>query len=247
MVFQINGDWDLCWYYLSSTGCRKSSCTWRHANPTARLYRNFHKRGKGYYRGDPRKTPGAPFYPTNQLRNGIENQNGLIHYPRMDRNHRCKSIRIPRRYGYRQESEHARSFWSPMSVSSFGKNSPPTSSATSLITSQGGSDSEEDMVKSVLGISKSDLAEVDKQNPGVFGEFKTPRKQMSMKWLPDEVISNPFSPFGKVFVPRRKSVKSKEAIIAGLSEMLRKNLAIDNIQKPTNLKSCDTPSDQAFE
>jgi len=159
----------------------------------------------------------------------------------------CKKIRISRRRGYRQESEHARSFSSPMSVSSFGKNSPPTSDATSLIRSQGGSDSEDEMVKSVLGISKSDLAEVDKRNPGVFGEFTTPRKQMKMKWLPDQAISSTFSPFAKVFVPRRKAVKSKGAIIAGFSEMLLKNRAIDKSQQPANLKSCDLENDQVNE
>jgi len=250
MVFQINGDQDLCWYYLSSTGCRKSNCTWRHANPTARFYRNYiHKPGKGHYGEDPRKTAGAKFYPRNEHQDGgIEDQYGLVHYPRMDKKDGWKkSFRIPRRRGYRQDSAHARSFWSPMSDSSFGKSSPTTSTATSMIISAGGSDSEDDMVKSVLGISKSDLAEVDKRNPAVFGEFKTPRKQMQMKWLPDEGISSPFSPFAKVFVPRRKSVKSKEAIISGFSESLLKNRTIDNIQQLANLKSCDTENDQVNE
>jgi len=250
MVLKIKGDWDLCWYYLSGTGCRKSNCTWRHANPTARLYRNYiHKRGKGHNRGDPRKTPGAPFYPIKQHQDGgIEDQYGLIHYPKIDQKDGCKKcIKIPKKHGYQQESEHARTFCSPMSVSSFGKGSPPTSSATSMITSQGGSDSEDDMVKSVLGISKGDLAKVDKRNPGVFGEFETPTKQMTMKWLPDKATASPFSPFAKVFVPRRRSMKSKEAIIAGFNKMMLENRATDSIQEPTNLKSCDTENDQVSE
>jgi len=257
MSFRTNEDWDLCWHYLSRTGCRNSNCTWRHENSGGRFYQNYttKTRGKGVnYRGDARKKPGAPFYPIKQHQDGgVEDQFGLIHYPDMDKKDaRKKSITFRDRLGYRQESEHTRPFSSPMSVSSSGMTSAPTSSANSIITSQGGSDSEGDMVKDAMLVSTGDLGKLQKGSSRafldeLFGELKTPTREMKMKWQRDEAVTSSFSPFAKVFVPRDKSLTSKDAIIAGLNKMTLKNLAVFSSQEPANVKSCETQNDKVYE
>jgi len=250
MSFRNNEDWDLCWHYLSSTGCKNSDCTWRHDNSVGKFYqKNVQKtRGKGIsFRGDPRKTRGAPFYPIKQHQDGgVEDQYGLIHYPDMDKKDVCqKSIEFGTKL--EQESEHIRSFSSPMSVSSSGKTSPPASISTAMITSQGTSDSEGDMVKNDVVVSTRDFGKFQKRNSSVlpdvlYGEVKTPRGPRKREWLSGKAKKSSFSPFAKVFVPR-KSVMSKDGIIAGLNEMTH----VDTIQQRATLKSCLTENDEVFE
>jgi len=117
-----NEDWDLCWHYLSSTGCRNSNCRWRHENSVGSFYQKYvlKTRSKGIsYRGDPGKTRGAKFYPIKQHQDGgVGDQYGLIHYPDMDEKDGLKNNKFRKnilRYG--QESEHTHAFLSPMSVS----------------------------------------------------------------------------------------------------------------------------------
>jgi len=254
MSFRNNEDWDLCWHYLSSTGCKNSDCTWRHDNSVGKFYqKNVQKtRGKGIsFRGDPRKTRGAPFYPIKQHQDGgVEDQYGLIHYPDMDKKDAClKSFR--RKLGYHQEYEHTRPFSSPMSVSSSVKTSAPTSISASMITSQGASDSEGDMVKNDMVVPTRNFDKFQKRNSCVFsdflyGEVKTPRRRRKKEWLSGIGNKSSFSPFAKVFVPQN-SVMSKDGIGAGLNEITLENFAVDTIQQRTTLKSCLTENDKVFE
>jgi len=217
MSFRINQDYDLCWHYLSPTGCRNSNCTWRHDNTRGRFYQNYTKaRGNGvYYRGDARKKPGAPFYPVKQHQDGgVEDQFGLIHYPDVDGYKNRSTFREKLRYG--QEFENTRHLSSPMSTSSSGMTSAPTSSACE-------SDSEGDVVKNAMVVSAGDLGKLQKRSSlafseDLFGEFMTPKREMKMNGPLDEAISSSFSPFAKVFVPRVNSVTSKDAVSASLTE-----------------------------
>jgi len=237
MSFRINKDWDLCWYHLSNTGCRNSKCTWRHENSVGRFYQNYTNKTRGEganYRGDARKKRGAPFFPIKHHQDGgVEDQHGLIHYPDIvKKNGNKKSFNFRIKRGCRRESEHTRPTSSPMSVSSSCWNSAPTSIANSMTTSQGGSDSEGDVVKDIVVVSTIDLGKSQKRNGCVFSEglleeFTTPRRQNKMKWVPDKPISSSLSPLAKVFVPLVKPVISIDANSAGLNEMTLKDLAIE--------------------
>jgi len=214
MSFRINQDYDLCWHYLSPTGCRNSNCTWRHENSRSRFYRNSRDNGVDY-RGNARKKPGAPFYPIKQHQDGgVEDQYGLIHYPDMDKKDAYnKGITFGEKPRYRQEFENTRHLSSPMSTSSSGMTSAPTSSACE-------SDSEGDVAKNAMVLSEFNLGKFQKRSSlafseDLFGELLTTTRQMRPL---DEAISSSFSPFAKVFVPRVNSVTSKGAISASLTE-----------------------------
>merc|ERR1719334_2946546 len=104
-----------------------------------------------------------------------EGQYGLIHYPDMHKKDGSKkSNQFGRYLGYRAESDYTHSSSSPMSVSSCSKTSALTPISTSMITSQGGSDSE------VL-----------------YGVVKTPRRRVRREWISGKAITSPLSPFAK--------------------------------------------------
>jgi len=211
MSHRIKEDWDLCWYYQSETGCKNSTCTWRHGNLSARLYRN-HKQKKHnnryYDRGDPLQKPGAPFYPVRQHKDGgIEDQYGLVHYPEVDKDSRAKKrFELQSKLQHKLESEYCRSRSSPMSEST-GKTSGPNSSPTSMITSQGGSDSEGDISKNAWAVPARELAKARKRNTCAFSqdllaEFQRSKSQSKMKCYPDSKTENSLSALAKIFVPR---------------------------------------------
>jgi len=249
MSLRINKDWDLCWHYLSRTGCRNLNCKWRHENSGGQFSQNYNTRAhdKGVnYLGDARKKPGAPFYPIKQHQDGgVEDQFGLIHYPNIETNDGCKkSITFREKLGYRQEFKHNSPSLSPMSVLSPGMSSAPTSSTF-------GSDSEGEVVKNAMLLSTRDLSKFQKRINRAFlddlvGEFKTPRRELKMNWQANKAISSSFSPFAKVFVPRVYSVTSKDAISAGLSEIRLKNLALTS-QQPPNQKSSEIVDEKVYE
>jgi len=84
-----------------------------------------------------------------------------------------------------------------MSISSSDSTSAQTSIATSMITSQGGSGSESDIIKNVAVISIRAMGNVQKRsNRGFFSpdflvKLKRPRGQLK----PDEVIASSLYPF----------------------------------------------------
>jgi len=221
MSVRINEDYDLCWHYLSPTGCKNSNCTWRHENSRGRFYQNCitEARDNGvYYRGDARKKPGAPFYPVKQYQDGgVEDQFGLIHYPDMDKKvGNKKSITFREKLRYWQDFENTHLLSSPMSMSSSGMTSAPTSSACE-------SDSEDDVAKNAMVVSAGHLGKFKKRSSRAFSEdlfeeLMTPAREMKMNGPLDDAIRSSFSPFAKVFVPRVNSVTSKDAIIASLTE-----------------------------
>jgi len=242
-----NEDWDLCWYYLSGTGCRNSNCSWRHENPAGRLHQSYRQKKHGigsYYRGELRKKPRAPFYPVNHDEHGgFEDQYGLVHYPKIENYRRAnKRLNLLCKLLYRFESEYCRHRPSPMSVSSQGKTSPATSSGRSLITSQGGSDSECDMLKKVEVVSRSEKSNVQKQNscvfqPGVLGELRTSRRELKMTSFPDKASTSVLSPLAAVFVPGVKSLTSTNASRVVAKSTKHENSPMTTMHQPPNLKS----------
>jgi len=211
MSHQIEEDWDLCWYYQSETGCKNSTCTWRHANLSGRLYQNHKqiKHNRNYYREDRRKKPSAPFYPVRQHKDGgIEDQYGLVHYPEVEKDSRAKKrFELLGKLLHKLESGYYLSCSSPMSESSPDKTSGPNSSPTSMITSQGGSDSEGDISKNAWAVPARELAKARKRNTCAFSqdllaEFQRSKSQSKMKCYPDSKTENSLSALAKIFVPR---------------------------------------------
>lgn len=102
-------DWDLCWYFLSGTGCRNPNCTWRHEHTAGRLYQNQKRKDSGIelcYRRDLRKNSEAPFYPVKHHHDiGVEDQYGLVHYLDIDNYYAKKMIELSCSPGNRLESE----------------------------------------------------------------------------------------------------------------------------------------------
>jgi len=246
MSFSDNEEYSLCWHYLSSTGCRNSNCRWRHQNLADRFCQEYVYRTRdneiSHYR-DSRKTLGAPFYQIKQHQDGkVEDQYVLQNNQDMDKKDGFKkSIQFRKKLGYWQESDHT--FSSPMSILS--PSSAPNSISTTMLMSPGASDSEGDMVKSDV----LDVGKFQKRNScgfaDLYGEVKTRRRRMKKEWLSGKQFTSSFSPFAKVFVPR-KSMMSKDGIRTGLKEMLLENLSVNTIQQRGNL-SCLTENDEVFE
>jgi len=117
-----------------------------------------------------------------------------------------------------------------------------------MITSQGGSDSEGDIVKNVGVISTRAMGKVQKRNrgffsPGVLEKLKTPRGQLK----PVKVIASTLSPFAKVFIPRAKTFTSSNARNANVEETTNENLASATVQQYIDLKEGGTRIDKVTE
>lgn len=227
MSYQQSEDWDLCWSYLSNTGCRNSNCTWRHGNSASRLNPKQKYSGKmqcnsGYYRGYQRKWPSSLFHPIKNHQDvEDEDQHGLVQYPDIDDENSPKTFNFTDNAGHRR----ARSISSLMSVSSSGKTTTPRSISTLMNTSQVGSDSEDDMVKKVKVISMGEGTEFqEKENymfsKGTFAEFLTSKTKLKTKLHP---ATTSLSPFAKVFVPRN-STSVKKCATAKLPVTLKQFL-----------------------
>jgi len=204
-------DWDLCWYDLSSTGCRKSNCQWRHVRAAGHLYSSSYqdRSGKeGCRRGNPLRKPGAPFYPVMQHQDGgIEDQYGLVHYPNID--DECGftlRLQLMRKRGNQYGSRHGHYDSSPMSISSC---KTLTSTATSIKTLQVRSDSEGDMVNNIM-VGSTNAGKVRKVfSKSMLGDFQTSGKSQKMESLTKNVTTSVLSPLAKVFVPHMLMMKSK--------------------------------------
>jgi len=248
MSYRNKEDWDLCWYYLSGTGCRNKNCTWRHQNSAGRRFLNRIRKKRGmrrYYRGDSRKKPGAPFYPIVQHEDGgVEDQYGLVHYPEIGNGYASKmSIKLMKHRGHRQETRT-----SPMSLSSPVKTAPNSSSIS--IKSQGGSDSEGDIAKNAEAPMRKKVKvqklERSKGLEGVLGEIQTTERLLKTKLHPDDKIASVLSPFAKVFVPRVNLVASTNARKASLEET-SENILVVKVEQHVDLKSDETVIDEVNE
>jgi len=224
MSYRNNDDWDVCWYYLSSTGCRNSNCKWRHERSAGQLYSNrYHKRRStvGCYRGDPKRKPGAPFYPIKQHKDGgVEDQYGLVHYPDIDDEYSVKfKIQMLRKRANRRRSEHGLPFFSPMSTSSC-KTSAPNSSATSVKTAHFESDSDCDIMNNVMFGSTYEGRKVRKLlfSKSVPKELSKPRHQQKMEMNNEKAITSVLSPLAKVFVPSMDMLESPAPRVDGFRE-----------------------------
>jgi len=202
--------WDLCWYDLSSTGCRNSNCKWRHVRAAGHLYSSPYqtKRGKeGCRAGDPLRKPGAPFYPVKQHQDGgIEDQYGLVHYPDVDDECSVKfRMQLMRKRGNHCGSKHGRSDSSPMSISS-----------CKTPTLQVLSDSEGDIVNNIM-VGSTNAGKVRKVfSKSMLGEFQTSGKRQKIKLDNENATTGVLSPLAKIFVPHMLMMKSKGSKIDGL-------------------------------
>jgi len=239
-------DWDLCWYFLSGTGCRNPMCTWRHERTAGRLYQTQKWKDSGIERctrGHRRKNPEAPFYRVKHHHDvGVEDRYGLVHYSDADNYHAKKRIELSCSPGNRLESELKLPDSSSMSVSSSGRTSAPNSSVVSMITSRDESDSEGDMSKSSMVVSSSSVGKVWRRNRRFFStavrrDVETPRRQLKIKWYPNKSITSILSPFAKTFVPHINLVTSANAITIGDREIMNENPQLAKMQPPENLNS----------
>jgi len=117
-----------------------------------------------------------------------------------------------------------------------------------MITSQGGSDSESDIVKNVGVISTRAMGTDQKRNkgffsPGVLEKLKTPRGQLKTV----KVIASSLSPFAKVFVPRAKMFTSANSRNANVEATNNENLPSGTMQQDIDLKEGRTRIDKVFE
>jgi len=200
-------DWDLCWYDLSGTGCRKSNCQWRHVRAAGHLYSSsYHNRSgkEGCNREDPLKKPGAPFYQHQD--GGIEDQYGLVHYPNIDDECGFKlRLQLMRKQGNQYGSKHGRLDSTPISISC----KTLTSTATSIKTLQVWSDSEGDMKNNIMfgSINSGKVRKVFSKS--MLGMFQTSGKSQKMESPTKNATTSVLSPLAKVFVPHMLMIKSK--------------------------------------
>jgi len=150
MSYRNNEDWDLCWYYSSSTGCKKENCTWRHEKSADRSSQNLYKKSRGlrrYNRADSRRTPVLPFYSMKQYRNGGSDERyDSLYYPELGNVHSPGvNSRLIRKDRYQHGTENFLSGQNPMSESSPGFES--TTSSASSVKSRGESDPECEEIK----------------------------------------------------------------------------------------------------
>jgi len=141
---------------------------------------------------------------------------------------------------HKLESGYYLSCSSPMSESSPDKTSGPNSSPTSMITSQGGSDSEGDILKNALAGSARELTKAQKQSNYAFSEdllaeLQTSRRQSKMKWYPDSKTETNLSPFAKVFVPRVQRLASSIDSSVVVDDTKRRNRSMTTTHEPLNL------------
>jgi len=158
MSHKENENWDMCWSYLSSAGCRNSQCRWRHGNPSAGQYQNRGTKSRAnanLYRelsgGLSRELPNARFYPLRQHNDGgVEDEHGLVHYPDTRYNYVLRNNPLLNKCADSSGSEHFRYSLSTINVSSTGKNLVYSPMSPSMITSDDGIISNSDLVKNAM-------------------------------------------------------------------------------------------------
>lgn len=122
MSYHDNENWDVCWAYLSSAGCRNSSCRWRHGDSSDRPYRNYGKKfgaNANFFPGLSPKMSSTPFYPMRQHdHGGVEDEHGLVHYADIGYNYDIQHSPLLSKCAESSGSEQSRYKVNSMSVSS---------------------------------------------------------------------------------------------------------------------------------
>jgi len=258
MSYRNNGDWDLCWYYSSSTGCKKENCTWRHEisaprHSQNRLYeksanrysQNHYNKSLGMrrYRGDSRRTPVVPFYSMKQYRNGGSDELcGPVYNPEVGNGHSPRvNSRLIRKYRYQHGTENFLSGSNPMSESSPGFAS--TTSSVSSVKSRGESDPDCEEIKNaevVPGKVKNQKSLSSIILEEALGESEKQKKLLKVKMDREKKIVSVLSPFAKVFVPGVNITTSTNERKVTLEETKDENIPIAKMEKLVGLKSGET-------
>jgi len=139
----------LCWWFNSEKGCKNPNCTWRHEKFTDLYYQSPQQKiGNFHSRDTDEKSNTAP-HPVNQQCNGRIDDQYRLQYPSI-----CKDNRVNHNYElwsklphHELQSEYFRPVSNSTSESSSVKMSALISSPNSIISSQGGSDSDCDILK----------------------------------------------------------------------------------------------------
>jgi len=258
MSYRNNGDWDLCWYYSSSTGCKKENCTWRHEisaprHSQNRLYeksanrysQNHYNKSLGMrrYRGDSRRTPVVPFYSMKQYRNGGSDELcGPVYNPEVGNGHSPRvNSRLIRKYRYQHGTENFLSGSNPISECSLPGIASTTSSVSSF-KSRGESDPEVEEIKNAevdpgKGKNQKFISSISLVK--VLGESETEKKLLK-EMNREKKIVNVLSPFAKVFVPNVNIMTSTNERKGTFEETKDENIPIAKEEKLVSLKSGDT-------
>jgi len=266
MSYRNNGDWDLCWYYSSSTGCKKENCTWRHEisaprhsqnrryeKSANRYSQNHYNKSLGmrrYNRGDSRRTPVVPFYSMKQYRNGwSDERNGSVYYPEVGNGHSPRvNSRLIRKYRYQHGTENFLSGSNPMSECSLPGIASTTSSVSS-VKSRGESDPEVEEIKNgeveEIKNAEVDTGKVKSQKiissinlEEVLGGSKT-QKKLPKEMNREKKTVSVLSPFAKVFVPSVNIMTSTNERKGTFEETKDENIPIAKMEKLASLKSGD--------
>jgi len=249
-----NKDWDLCWYYSSSTGCRKENCTWRHEISMDRHFQNRYKKKRsmrGYHRRDSWWKPSVPFYLINQHNNGgIEEHHSSAFWPEVGNRHVSSVSSQPiRKYRYQRGAENFRLVSSSISESSQCIASAVTSTANS-IKSRGGSNSDGEEIKNAEVVSGKEVKnQKEKSSIGVEvqGDVKTPKKLLKANVNLDKKIASVLSPFAKVFIPRVNLARSTSERKATLEESKVENIPSTKMKLPLDVEAGQTIIDEVKE
>jgi len=184
-----NGDWTLCWWFNSETGCKNPNCTWRHEKFTDVHYQTQQQKIGNFHSRDPSEKLHTPTHPVNQQCKRRINDQYCSQYPSV-----CKDNRTNHNYEFwskllqhELQSEYCRPVSNSMSESSSVKMQDLISSSNSVITSLGGSDSDCDIFKNYVNVSTGEQTMIQKK-------LCTPRNAGIKS-------KSALSPYAKVFVP----------------------------------------------
>jgi len=189
MSYQNNENWDVCWSYLSSGGCRNSRCKWRHGNSSGRPYRNCGKKfsaNANLFRGLSRKMPIAPFSPMMKHDDGgVEDEHGLVHYADIGYNYDLQNSPLLSMFADSSGSELS-PYTGSMNLSLSEKNSVYTPTSTLMKILDDGSISTSDMVRNAVVKSSGERSNVPKSkisafSKGALQEFLTSTEQVKVK------------------------------------------------------------------
>jgi len=238
MTHRGSQDWDVCWSYLTKTGCRDPNCTWKHGKSVNQL------NPKQNY-GRKLRATAAAFYPTKNLQEGwVGDKHGLVQCPDTDDKNRMNFFN---RAENAVDFDGNDSISSAMSVSSSEKDLTPSFISTLMNSSPVGSDFEDDVVKTGVNFPKK--KETYSFSKGVLLEFLT-QKKLKMKLHPDEQSANALSPFSKVFkLPSNESVKERTMAnlpSSTLKQFLTPTKSLKKKLYPDEVSSVLSPFAKAF-
>jgi len=184
MGSQNNENWDVCWSFLSSAGCRNSRCTWRHGNSSGSSYRNW-SANADLYRGLSRKMPITPFHPMRRHDNGgVEDEHGLVHYGDIGYNFDLQNSLLLSKCADSSGCEYSPVMVSSTNLSSRGE--MPNSTSMKIFID--GSISDSDMVRNAIVKASGERSNAPKGkisafSQGALQEFLKSTEQVKVKGL----------------------------------------------------------------